>query len=280
MGWIWERLKGFFRGQQLMSVLPGTGDAPFATQYQPLIFLDSNNIHFARLYIDFAGQHRLPPFGNGDAEHQLKQTFMGRTLKSYKTGGNIVTYLIRKCNNEGAQVEYSPITSLEISCGLLKGNALIEAAGQGVTHRMWGRFEEREILERLRPDVYKQISQHTSDLEEQFGKAGIFLRQTDPDHSQDTWALAKVLLGLVYLDVADALVFSSCLLAEADEFLTSDGYLREVAGRIVGADKLREPEKSYYRRVQIGLRDAVAQLIRTTAAEVTLPSIPNSGSVR
>jgi hypothetical protein len=236
--------------------------------------LDTNNLHFCRLYIDFAEKEGLAPFSTGDfsaAAAQLKARFLGRTLNSYTKGSKLVEYLRKRCAADSAQVEYCPVTGLEVICGLLRGKAILDAAQEGITHRMWGKIEEAEILDRLTPAIYNDVQQHVTDVEGQFQKAGIDLRETDPGRLRETWGLARALLGLIYLDVDDAIVYASALLAEADEFLTADSYLKTLANNIQNAGGLTEPDKTYFLTVQGAIANLLAKMIGVSVAEVTLP---------
>ncbi|HZU44665.1 MAG TPA: hypothetical protein VE994_18450 [Terriglobales bacterium] len=274
---MWQRLKALFRGSQPMQALPEAAGVVSAAQYEPLIFLDSNNLHWARLYIDFAEKHNLPPFSAAQmetADDTLKQHLAGRTLKDYIKGRKLVGYLRKRCNEDAARVEYSPMTILEITCGLLRGNAIREAAGQGVTNRMWAKMDELEVLERLQPNVYHEIQQHASDVAVQFQKVGITLETTSTDRLREAWSLAQSLLGHVYLEVGDALVVASALLAEADEIRSGDKYVRDVVNRIQNADGLVEPEKAHYKVVQAEIKKAVAAIIGVGETDIGLPKAP------
>ncbi|HEV2396594.1 MAG TPA: hypothetical protein VGS27_06620 [Candidatus Sulfotelmatobacter sp.] len=274
---ITTRVRALFGRAASPQPNPAAQAEAIAPQYPPLIFLDSNNLHWARLYIDFAEQQNLPPFALADlpsADDTLKQHFTGRTLKDYIKGRKIVTYLRQRCSDDAAQVEFSPITSLEITCGLLRGNAIREAAGEGVTHRMWGKIDELEILERLQANAYQEVHQHTSDVEPQFDKVGITLREISSDRLQEAWSLSRSILRYVYLEVGDALVVSSALLAEAEELLTGDRYVRDVVNRIQNADGLVEPDKSYYKPVQTAVKNAVAAIIGVAPEDIRLPRAP------
>ena len=67
---------------------------------QPVLFVDTNGIHYARLYLGFASQVGLPPFGaiTNDPKEELKKVFGGhtQTFTSHHQGLRIVNYLLDK----------------------------------------------------------------------------------------------------------------------------------------------------------------------------------------
>jgi hypothetical protein len=76
------------------------------------------------------------------------------------------------------RVEYSPITTFELICGLLRGRAMLDAAQARLAHRMRGHIDEAEILEPLNDAAYQEVDQETRDLENAFLKAGVRLAET------------------------------------------------------------------------------------------------------
>jgi hypothetical protein len=246
-----------------------------ATLQQPLLFLDTNAVHHARLYLGFARQHDLPPVGGstGDPAAELKKAFgqRGQTLRSFDTGRKIVTYLQDR-HDSGARIEYSPVTRLELVCGLLRGRAVLDAANEGIPHRMWNRIDEHEVFHRLSVKDYTEIQTDAEGLEELFQVGGIRLVETDPRRMSEVWRLAQLLLGVVFLDVGDSAVYASSLLAEADELLTTNGYLHWIANAIENPGGIQEPEEqTYFHQARSKLVQLVSQAIGIEVSEVHLP---------
>jgi hypothetical protein len=235
------------------------------SQFRKVIFLDTNNLHYALLYLEFAEAHKLPPFSEDhdriDVELQREFHARRRTFDDYVKGKKVVEYLRSECRGSDVEVLYGSISSLELICGLLRGGAMLEAANARLAHRMWGHMDEHEILERLTPEVYREVLEHASNIQAQFAKAGIIIGETTSDRVREAWSVARSLLRYVYLEVGDAVVYASALLSLADELLSGDGYLRKVANCLQNPTALKdERDKSRYGNVREGIRAALVDL--------------------
>jgi len=239
---------------------------------QPVLFLDTNAVHYIRLYLKFAIDHNLPPVGSSttDPVEEIKKAFVGRTRGSYEKGLKLTEYLRNRVAT-GARIEYSPITPLEIACGLLRGAGIVDATSEGITHRMWSQINQDEILNRLRPDTYEQIRFATDDLEDDFEKAGITIGEANPEMMRDVWMLARQILTVIFLDVGDSIVYASALLAIADELITRDGYFNKVINGIENPDSAVPDEQDYFRQVHDKIVDFVSAAIRINPSDVKLP---------
>lgn len=195
------------------------------------LFLDTNAVHMGRLYLDLARSKGIPK----DAEVETAKTLLkdlvpkGQALKSYEAGLRVVYYL--RSRQDSPQIEYAPVTRLELLCGLLRGQAMLAAAHETIPNRMWNRLDEFEILERLDPDNYEKTAD-IGDITETFADYGITVNESDPKRMPEVWDLSRHLLGCVYLDVGDCVVYASALLAQADELLTKDEYFRTVVNGV------------------------------------------------
>jgi hypothetical protein len=254
--------------------------APPTIPLQQVLFLDTNAMHYARLYHSFGRQHSLLPFGPSleDPADALRRVYAGRGFKieGLERGLKYFSHL-RDKSQEGWRVEFAPMSRLELVCGLLKGHAIADAAGDGIALRMWSRIEEEEILGRLQLANYETVDRNTGELEDDFAKVGIELSETSPERIQEVWSLSKRLLSLVFLDAADCIVYASALLAEADELLTADGYLRMVATAIENPGA-RPKQRAYFEQVKTRLIQLVAESIGVNAAAIALPKAPKVGS--
>lgn len=249
-------------------------------QFQPLLFLDTNALHYARLYLGFAKQHNLPPVGtstdNPDDIIENRYRNRKKTGQSFKTGRKLVNYLLNSCN-EGARIEYSPVTKVELMCGQLRGKAMLNAAEEGIPYRMWNRIDEREILDRLQSDVYAEVWQEMENLDELFSSAGIDIEESNRERMKSVWLMAQQILRFVFLDLGDCAVYASALLAEADELITDDGYFRDLVNAIENANVHREVEKrEYFGKLETELKQIVADAIGIKASEVKLPKAPKN----
>lgn len=245
------------------------------TDHRPLLFLDTNAVHFARLYIEFAKAKDLAPLGGrpDDPLEEIKNEFVGSTQTSYKRGHDLVNYL-REQTDLDARIEYSPVTRSELACGLLRGKAILEAAGEGYANRMWTRMDEKEILASLTSDHFSDISYVVNELDTQFADAGIDLAASDPKEMRDIWSLAPQILGIVFLDLGDCAVYASALLAEADELVTADRYLKEVATYMENPGGATPTQEAFYRDANKKLKTVLTTIRSRKITEVKLPKAP------
>ena len=247
-------------------------------QFQRLLFLDTNAVHYARLYLGFAKNQDLPPFGTkaDNPDDIIKNQFQSRkkTRQSFITGRKLVEYLLQQCN-DGAIIEYSPVTKVELICGRLRGKAMLNAAEEGIPYRMWNRINEDEILDRLQSDAYEEVWQEMENLDDLFSSAGINIQESNPERMKSVWLMAGQVLRFVFLDLGDCAVYASALLAEADELVTDDGYFRYLVNAIENAGVHPDDEKrEHFLRVQQELKQILAGAIGISASEVKLPEAP------
>lgn len=240
-----------------------------------VVFLDTCAIHCARLYLDTAKQHNLQlvPEDTGPVDARLRELAAGktRTFENLKEGRKIVAYMRKQCD-DGGQVEYAPIVYLEMACGLLRGKAIVNAAEEGIPHRMWSRMEEKEIRARLCAKEYKDVQTCTAGIEAQFMEAGIAVSETDSKTAYQAWAFAKEVLGRLFFDVGDCAVFASATVALADELVTTDSSLRDTIGWIRNPGQAPPDDVDYYTAVQAGLLDSLHDITGFPRDELAFPS--------
>ena len=231
-----------------------------STEYRKVAFLDTNALHFVDLYRNHAKRAGLYPFvddtmddDNAVAEAKKRLANMGGTSlkESLGHGLNVLSWI----SKTDARVEYSPITDLELMVGRLKGKALEAAAGEGVPDRMWSRFhaDEREVSVRLTPEDLAKTMSGVLGLRPALEDAGVVVTAS-ATREQEVLDLAKHVVGLVYMSVADCVVYSHALAAQADYLITNDRYLKKTVNRI--------KSKISHREINARLREIVS---RTTA---------------
>ncbi len=246
--------------------------------HQRLLFLDTNVMHYARLFLEFARGHNLSPCAD-DRESDIRGllgTYGRRARDNLINGRKALAYLRGQCD-QGARIEYSPVSRLELACGLLRGRALLDAAREGIPHRMWSRMDEYEMLSRIPPTAYEAVQRDTDGLEQRFQAVGVDIAETSQGRMHDVWSLARLLLGLVYLDFGDSMVYASAVLAEADELVTDDGYLQCVANRIENPGGIQESEtRAYFEGVRRTLVELVSGTVGIDARDVCIPKAPRN----
>ena len=231
-------------------------------------FLDTNSLHFISLYMSYAEKEHLYPFESdateateaiGIAKGRLQET-QGQLRESLLDGLEIISWM----KTNGAKVEYSPMTRLELLTGRLRGRALQAAATEGIPDRMWNHFwaDEEEIYKRLTPKDLEDTYAGIDSLEAVLTGAGIEV-SVDVERARDVLELANVISERVYVQAVDCVIYASAVVARADHLITRDSYLRKTVNRIrTGSEKT---EKEIQERIvkvigdpSIGLPDGIA----------------------
>lgn len=196
--------------------------------FAPVVFLDTNAAHYCKLMLTCASAQNIDVFSEqwDSVRERLNAANLGpAAVRSYENGFWILRYL-RQRINESAEVFYSPITGLELRCGSLRGEAVRRAANAGVPNRWYSRMEELEVCLQLEPSGYEQVKAELEGIEQQFDGAGIVLNEQELD--REVWQIARTLLENVFVDVQDCLVYASAFLRQANEIITSNGYLKRL----------------------------------------------------
>lgn len=202
------------------------------TLIAPTYFLDTNAVHMAKLYLELAKDKGLP-IGAERAlvDVEIEKAFgrNNRASGSLKSGWKLVEFL--RSQPPDVNIEYAPISTLELITGLLRGQAMLKAAKESIPSRMWNRMDEREVLLRLEEETLGQAN-NSAHVEDLFSQHGIKLRECNPGSMIEVWALSRRLLDGIYLEAGDALVYASAVLAQADEIISKDDYFRRVVNCI------------------------------------------------
>lgn len=228
-------------------------------------FLDTNALHFIHLYLTFAEEQSLYPFAPeeaaiAEAEEHLGREHGGELRKRLKQGLDIVASLARS----DVRIEYSPVSELELMAGRARGRAVENAAKEGIPDRMWTRFREEEISARLTTADLTDIRTKVEGLGSALERAGILATVSDPRRTRDVFDLAKDITGLVYLEMADSVIYASALIAGADYLITGDEYFRRTVNRI------RTGQKPY-EEARRKLRDVIGQITLDHSDRIALP---------
>ena len=234
-----------------------------------VVFLDTNALHFIHLYLAHAEGEGLYPFAAG------KDTITKAKAREYL--GNVQDSKLKKGLEQGldivdslagpevdVRVEYSPVSELELMAGRAKGRAIVNAAGEGIPDRMWTRFHESEVSERLTMADLSEVKTSVERLGSAMERAGIPATVSDPERTRDALDLAKEIAGLVYLGMADSVIYASALVAGADCLITGDGYFRNTVNRIRTG---QEPHEEIKQK----LRVLVGKITLTDPDNIALP---------
>ena len=196
-----------------------------------IAFLDTNVLHFMDLYLRQAKDGRIFPFGDDPAaaKKHLNTTIKDMSLKSSLNKGlNVIEYLGRT----NCRVEYSSASELELMAGRARGTAIKNAAAEGIPDRMWTRFPESEISDRLIAADLTAIGDTVKGFRTLLHEARIDVAVGGTDRTRDVLELAKNVMGLAYMSPIDSVIYAAALMAEADQMVSDDGYLRKTVNRL------------------------------------------------
>ena len=193
-------------------------------------FLDTNTLHCIGIYLEYAKKKGLFPWGSKDAAASEKDVAREDIndiadvdlRRSLKRGLEIIDFL----STQDVQVQYTPISELELLVGRTKGKAIMSAAKEGVPDRMWSRFREKEIHKRVSPSDLADLKNRVDGLTAILEESGVAVKTSHSDQASDALELAKGINGLVYMEAMDSIIYASAIVAQADYLFTMDGYLR------------------------------------------------------
>lgn len=123
-------------------------------------------------------------------------------------------------------MEFSHISKIELLCGRVRGAVIEDAAREGIPDRMWSRIGEREIRDGSNEADLRRIRDRVDDLGRTLEESGVIVGvASEAKRVLDILELATSIVGLVYMSVADSVVYASALAARADLLITGDSYL-------------------------------------------------------
>ncbi len=233
-------------------------------------FLDTNTLHFIGIYLKYARSKDLFPWGSvGSADGkataiQSVEDLQEHALKnSLKRGLETVDFLATL----DVEVQYSPVSELELLTGRTRGAAIRHAAEEGVPDRMWSKFREDEIRERVplaeTTDIKEAVDRLTTMIEE----SGVAVATKTTEQANYTLELAKGINGLIYIEAMDSIIYAGALIAQADYLLTTDGYLKDTVNSIH-----RPGGEPRYETIRRRLQELVTQIILGDVDDIQLPS--------
>lgn len=229
-------------------------------------FLDTNTLHCIGIYLEYAKKKGLFPWDTDEKEAAIKNVndlADAALKKSLKRGIETIDFL----STQDVQVQYAPVSELELLTGRTKGKAILIAANEGVPDRMWSQLREKEIHERVSPNDLADIKYRVDELTSMLGESGVAVKTSRSDQANDALELATGINGLVYMGAMDSIIYASAIVAQADYLFTMDGYLRTTVHHI------HSPcDKPRYEEIRRQLQQLVSQIILGSTTDVVLPS--------
>lgn len=237
--------------------------------FKKVVFLDTNVMHYARLCFDHARKHGIKLELNNGAVSKLKDKIgelSERRLKQYLLEGLQSILLLSQADiQDEIQVEYTPLSVLELMAGIARGEALRAAVREGAPYRMWSRFPDIEIRDRITTDELADIRKTVDSLAKALDGLGVPITQSSNRRNSESMDVAKDLASQIYLTEIDSLIYATALTAGADYLLTADEYFRKTVNLI------RDSHEERYRKIRSALKKSVGNLLLTDSADIELP---------
>ena len=231
-------------------------------------FLDSNTLHYIRLYLSHAKENNFYPFGNNHDLTNLRSILGSGSdselAKALKRGLETVRYIAGEDRIE--HVEYAAVSELELLSGMARGKALIKTAGVSPPHRMWTRVQEKYIHDLLSSADLCEVRSSVDELTSLLEDSAIAVRSDHRERTRDVVELAKDIASLLYMEPMDVVIYASALIAQADYFFTSDRYLRKTVNDICNG---RSPR---FREINQRLKECINHITKWPADKVVLAS--------
>lgn len=232
-----------------------------AQPFWKVAFLDTNTLHYIGIYLEYAKKNNLSPQDpKAKAIAKINNLSEADLQKSLKKGLKTIDFL----STQDVQVQYAPISELELLTRRAEGKAILNAAEEGILDRIWSRFREKEIREQVGPTDLADIKDRIDGLTSMLEEFGIAVKTNLSNQASDVLELAKEINGLVYMGAMDSIIYANALVVQADYFLTSDEYFKKTINHI--------RSKPHYKKIKQQLREIVGQIILRNADDVELPS--------
>jgi len=244
----------------------------------PVVFLDTNAVHYATLALSFASVHGVDLATVDIAA--FKATVKAQRLGAeeyYEKGAWIIRYLIRR-SGENAEYYYSPVTGLELLCGGLRGEAVKRAANIGVPNRWFTRLSEDEICTHLEPDGYAHVQTQRTNVETLFQAVGITLNERQLNF--EVWQLARTIMENIFIDVQDCVIYASALAAQANELITTDGFVYKTACYASNPGSARPALAGRFRTVRDALISVCSQVSGWPPDKVLIPKAVSTKQIK
>ena len=200
--------------------------------FRKVVFLDTMTLHYTRLCLEYAEKNDLQFPTDEQAISKLKDHFRSVREKPLKESLQKGLETIILLSTDDVQIEYAPVSELEMLTGIAEGKARINVAKEGIPHRMWSRFSEKEIRDRITAEDLATIKACIDALGSMLEESGVTVTRSDSKRTNEVIDLAKGIAGLIYMGEIDSIIYASAVAAGADYLATADGYLIETVNHI------------------------------------------------
>lgn len=195
-----------------------------------VVFVDTQAMHYALLYLKYAKAEGLWPFAGeqAGAAAALRDT---DSLAHYRIGlqdGLSTTAHLKSAERDGNQLMWCPMSRLEWAHNRLRAHGMVRAAKETVEGRWFAPLREGEILSLLTEDDYALAGEAVRDVPERLAEVDIHVTSTRSLRDAAVWDLAEGVLQAVYMTDQDVIIYASALSELARAIVTYDGYFATV----------------------------------------------------
>ncbi|MYA40232.1 MAG: hypothetical protein F4Z31_00330 [Gemmatimonadetes bacterium] len=234
--------------------------------FRKVVFLDTMTLHHMRLCLEYAKDNSLQFPTDEPSISNLKNSFCcGVQEKSLRESLQTGLETIVKLSTDDVQIEYAPISEIEMLTGIAEGQARVSAAKEGIPHRMWSKYSQKQIRDRTTVEGLAAIKARIDGLPSMLEESNVRVIRSDGKRTSDVIELAKGMVGLVYIDEIDSIVYASAVVAGADFLVTADGYLRETVNRV------RESNDQRYKEIRRQLNKLISEVLLAKSGQLELP---------
>jgi len=244
-------------------------------EFSPVIFLDTNALHYISSYLRHAQEMNLPPYGEkqtyGEVVNLLREHLPKALVDGVMNGGKTLAFLQIQVRDHEAQIYISRFTKAEVLHGIFDGQAHARLARERMPYRM--RQHLRTLGELvsmyLESKDYENLAKEFDYLLENLNKNGhISIRFVEDDGNFSVIAdLADFIQSRVFIDVLDAWIYACAIAVQADYLITFDNYLKNVVNKIYNPGNDRDWQEIRY-NIYYKLNDVFG--VKTTIS----PSLP------
>ena len=245
--------------------------------FRKVVFLDTMTLHHIRLCLESAKKDNLQLPTDEQTVSILKNHFGNISEEPLRESLLKGLETIDLLSNSDVQIEYAPVSALEMLTGVAEGEARIKMAKEGIPHRMWSGFSQREIRDRMAVEDLVAIKDHIDALDSMLEESGVTVTRSNSNRTDEVIELAKGIVGLIYMGEIDSIIYASAVAAGADYLVTADGYLRETVNNI------RDSKDQRYEEIRQKLNELIIGVILEASGEFDLPqafTVTDSGRLR
>ena len=222
-------------------------------------------LHYIRLCLEYAKKNDLQFPTDEQTVSKLKDQFCSIREKPLKESLQKGLETIVRLSMDDVQIEYAPVSELEMLTAIAEGEVRLKVAQEGIPHRMWSRFSQKEIRDRITTGDLATIKERIDTLGSMLEDSGVTVTRSDSRRTSEVIELAKGIAGLIYMAEIDSIIYASTVVAGADYLVTADNYLIETVNNI------RDSNHQQYEEIRRKLSGFVSEVILETTSEFELP---------